>query len=338
MRKRIKDILEVPGRFHSGERNSITDVSNVTVGHFTYNDEEKHIHTGITIISPHNKNAYDLKCPAAVFAGNGYGKLIGAMQIEELGEIESLIGLTNTLSISQVIEGLLDYHLPLMEEKESSINIVVGEVNDGYLSDIKGRHIKAEHVKLAIENLSKEVEEGNVGAGTGTRCYGYKGGIGTSSRIVPKHLTGEKEYTVGVLVQSNFGMNLDIYGKKMPYKDLPNPQEKGSCMIIVATDAPLSDRQLKRLSKRAMIGLTNTGSYMSHGSGDFVIAFSNCENNLRSKSNKSILNIQQLNENHMDFFFEAVMESTQEAIYNSLFMAETLCGIKGRKAESVMKN
>lgn len=334
---KLRDKMEIPGRFVTGAKNSITDVPKVMVGHYTLHDNEKHIHTGVTIISPNELNPYDFKCPAAIHSANGYGKLAGAMQVEELGEIESLIGLTNTLSVAQVMDGILDYHIPLMEEKDGSINVIVGETNDGYLSDIKGRHIKSHHVKIAIDNLSDIVEEGSVGAGSGTRCYGYKGGIGTSSRIVPKSVTEEeKDYTVGVLVQSNFGTNLDIYGKKMPYKPLPTPESKGSCMIIVATDAPFSDCQLKRLSKRAIIGLTNTGSYMSNGSGDFVIAFSNYESNLRPKDNKSTLNLKQLHEDKLDFFFEAVMEATQEAIYNSLTMAETVEGIKGRKALSII--
>lgn len=306
--KRIREWMDIPGRFMPGEKNMITDVPGVLVGHHTIHNDEKEIHTGVTIITPHNKDAYHLKTPASMYSGNGFGKSVGGMQIEELGEIESLIGLTNTLSVSQVTQGLLNYHVPSMTTMQTSINITVGETNDAFLSDIKGFHVKPEHVQLAIENLSTDVVEGAVGAGAGTYCFGFKGGIGTSSRVVKADNIGEKEdYCIGALVQSNYGGNLTVYGHALPYKNLSTKEIKGSCMIIVATNAPMSDRQLKRLAKRGLIGLTNTGSYMNHHSGDIVIAFSNYEKNLRSDEVVHSREVVEMSETQMTPFFEAVV-------------------------------
>lgn len=333
--RRIRELMEIPGRFAPGQRNSITDVPGVTMGHFTLH-EGTDIHTGVTVIKPHGQDIFQHKVPAAVYSANGFGKMVGGMQIQELGEIESYIGLTNTLSAAQVVQGLLDYHVPLLKPDQRSINITVGETNDSNLSDIKGFHIRPEHVAHAIEACSTEVEEGAVGAGAGTCCYGYKGGIGTASRLIPETVIGDKGgYTIGALAQTNFGGNLSIYGHQLPYKELPFKEVKGSCMIIVATDAPVLDRQLYRIAKRAMIGLTNTGSFMSHGSGDFVIAFSNNPHNLRDASNPYCRNIKLLDEEQMNPLFEAVVEAVQEAIYNSMTMSPTVEGIEGRSAEGL---
>ena len=332
--KRIREWIDIKGRYFPSVNNSITDVKGVTVGHCTLHDEKKFIHTGVTVIKPHQGNVFQNKVPAAVYSANGFGKMVGGMQIRELGELESFIGLTNTLSTCQVVQGLLDYHLKNMNDNQSSINITVGETNDSKLNDIKGFHVKPSHVKEAINNCSTLFLEGAVGAGSGTSCYGYKGGIGTSSRLIPEYAIREiGVYTVGVLVQTNFGGNLNIYGKKLPYLDTAFKEVKGSCMIIVATDAPLLDRQLYRIAKRAMVGLTNTGSFISHGSGDFVIAFSNNEHNLRNADNSYCRDIKILDEEQMNPFFEATVEAVEEAIYNSLTMSPTVSGIKGFVAE-----
>jgi D-aminopeptidase len=267
-----------------------------------------------------------------VAVGNGFGKLTGALQVEELGEIESLIGLTNTLSVAVVLQGLINFHVPNMPEEFNSINIVVGETNDGRLNDIRGCHVAPCHVAEAISKLSRNVEEGSVGAGTGTTCFGFKGGIGTSSRVVAAEVSGEeRDYTIGALVQSNYGGNLTVYGKV-----IPNPQTQnytkherennlnsrdGSCMILILTDAPLSPLQLKRVAKRGIVGMTNTGSYMSHGSGDFVIAASNYEKNRGDKNKKHGNDYYFLRDSQLSSFFEATVEAVQEALYNSLAMA-----------------
>ena len=316
--KRMRAWTNIPGNFQPGTRNAITDVDGVTVGHVTVKSAPN-ICTGVTIISPTSDDIFTRPIPAAIAVGNGFGKLVGALQVEELGQIESLIGLTNTLSVAAVLQGLVNYHAPQMPEGRESINIVVGETNDSRLNNIRGCHIAPTHVAEAIAKLSKDVEEGGVGAGAGTTCFGFKGGIGTSSRIVAGEVSGEdRNYTIGTLVQSNYGGNLNIYGKTIPNPKQVNPD--GSCMIVILTDAPLSPWQLKRIAKRGLIGMTNTGSYMSHGSGDFVIAASNYENN-RSDSQKQGRNYYFLNDSQLNPFFEATAEAVQEALYNSLTMA-----------------
>ncbi len=324
--KRIRDWMDIPGHYMPGIRNSITDVPGVTVGHHTMHDEDRGMNTGVTVIRPHPGNVYAEKVPAAVHVGNGYGKTTGIIQVEELGEIESMIGLTNTLSVSSVLQGLLEYHLALLSPEQNSINIIVGETNDAQLNDIKKMAIQPEHVRLAIQSLSEVVEEGAVGAGAGTICYGFKGGIGTSSRRV-------KEYTVGVLVQTNFGGNLHLYGHPVQSRGIESPQTSGSCMVIVATDAPMLDRQLRRLAKRAIIGLTNTGSYIHHGSGEIVIAFSNCKANIIHRHDTALQSFIQLPDEDINPYFEATVEAVQEAVYNSLTMAEQVKGPEGRMAE-----
>jgi len=317
--------MDIPGKYKPGALNSITDVPDVLVGHETIINGS--ICTGVTVISPCKGDIFLKPIPAAAAVGNGFGKMTGTPQIEELGTIESLIGLTNTLSVPSVWQGLLDYHIPNLPEGYT-INIVVGETNDGQLNDIHGCHITPIHVKKAIENLSKNVTEGNVGAGAGTVCFGFKGGIGTASRLVEIGSDETKtEYSVGALVQSNYGGSLTVYGKPIS-KPKNTKQNDGSCMIVVLTDAPLSDRQLKRVAKRGLIGMTNTGSYMGNGSGDFCIAASNFEKNrpVRPTDNVSIIGQEYyfLSDFEINPIFEAAAEAVQEALYNSLTMATAM--------------
>jgi len=321
-RKRIRDWMDIPARFEAGEKNGITDVKGVTVGHCTLT--EGTACTGVTIISPHYGDPYRFPTPCAVYAGNGFGKLAGSVQVEELGIAESLIGLTNTFSVAQVIQGILECQIPFMGENDWSMNTLVGETNDGGLNDLRAFHVKSEHVAKAIAALSENVEEGCVGAGTGTRCYGFKGGIGTASRVIPGSVIGEFEsYTVGALAQTNFGGNLNIYGHALPLKPVPERPLAGSCMIIVATDAPLDARQLKRIAKRGIVGLNDTGSYLAHSSGDFCIAFSNCAANLFDRHDTHKKPFMRLDDGQLDPLFEATVEAVREAIYNSLTMAVT---------------
>lgn len=309
-----------------GINNAITDVKGVLVGHVTLKDGE--IKTGVTAIVPHDKNIFQNKVPGAIYVGNGFGKLAGSTQVEELGNIETPIILTNTLSVAQGLEGLIDYTLSYEENKNvRSVNGIVGETNDGGLNDIQGRHVKKVHVVTAIKNAKNgKVEEGSVGAGTGTICFGFKGGIGTSSRVLPKNLGG---YTVGVLAQTNFGGVLQIDGVPIgeelgeyAYKNAIEGSVDGSCMMVVATDAPLDSRNLKRLAKRAIMGLAKTGGIASNGSGDYVIAFSANESvRIPFDSDKSTDTYTFLRNDEMSPLFMATIEATEEAIINSLFAA-----------------
>ena len=318
--KRIREWIEVPGRFQPGQRNAITDVPGVRCSHITITGDG--VRTGLTLISPCDGDIFKNPLPAAIVAGNGFGKLTGYLQVEELGELESLIGLTNTLSVAAVLQGLVEYHAPLLPDGYNSINIVVGETNDGRLNDIKGCHVKPYHVAQAIEQLGMDVAEGGVGAGAGTVAFGFKGGIGTSSRVIPADITGEpRDYTIGALVQSNYGGNLHIYGNSIPKPQEQPTHENGSCMIVVVTDAPLSSRQLKRLAKRALIGMTNTGSVMHNGSGDFAIAASNCPANRRNRTGRG-QSYYYISDTQLNPFFEACAGAVQEALYNSMTMAE----------------
>lgn len=336
-RKRIRQWMDIPSRFQPGEKNAITDVAGVTVGHFTLRNEDKHIHTGITAIKQHQKDPFAYRVPAAVNAGNGHTKFSGSVQIEELGELESYICLTNTLNVGNVLQGLVEYHMESMKNLPfKSINAVVGETNDGSVSDILGFHVQKEHVKLAFDACSDVVEEGAVGAGTGLTLFGYKGGMGTASRVIEGKNIGEsRSFTVGAMVQANFGGNLNIYGKLLPHnplKEMPMRDEepRGSCSIIVATDAPMNDRQLKRLAKRAIVGMTMTGAYLSNTSGDYALAFSNHEGNLRVFSDKHIRQIEALSEDQMNPFMEATVEAVQEAVYNALCMSPHTIGADGK--------
>lgn len=328
------------GALKSGEKNCITDVKGVRVGHVTLKEDlhdEECIRTGVTAILPHDGNTFKNKVAAASFVANGFGKTSGLVQIDELGLLESPILLTNTFCVGNVLQGALQYMLEENQEigdSTSSINIVVGECNDSYLNSARLQAVKPEHAIEAIKAATEEqVVEGAVGAGTGTMCFGYKGGIGCASRIVPFN---EKEtFTVGILVQSNFGKKDEFYFDIIKQEDkLERPD--GSIMMILATDALLSDRQLKRLAKRCPIGLSRIGSNIHHGSGDVVIAFSNASLFPHDKKDgKETISI--LRDDHpvMSLLFQAAAEATEEAILNSLLQAETTTGRKGRVAEQL---
>jgi D-aminopeptidase len=329
------------GVLQPGAQNTITDVQGVKVGHQTI-IEGNNIRTGVTAILPHDGNIFQQKVPAAVYVGNGFGKLAGSTQIEELGNLETPIILTNTLSVPTAADALIDYTFRFAENDDvHSVNPVVGETNDGYLNDIRGRHVTKEDVLTAIEKAnSAKAEQGNVGAGTGTIAFGFKGGIGSSSRKLPENLGG---YSVGVLVQSNFGGVLQIAGVPVGKKlgkyylsDELNETADGSCMIVVATDAPLDARNLKRLAKRAMLGLAKTGGIASNGSGDYVIAFSTAESvRIPYRPEQSIKSQHVLRNSAMSPLFMAVNEATEEAIINSLFHAETMTGRDGHTIEKL---
>jgi len=330
--------------------NTITDVSGVLVGQTTLIRGDN-IRTGVTAILPHSGNLFTDKVPGAVFVGNGFGKLAGSAQVNELGEIETPILLTSTLSVPRVSDAVLDYMLALPgNEKVLSVNPLVAETNDGFLNDIRGRHITHDDVLAAIKNAKGGiVEEGSVGAGTGTVAFGFKGGIGSSSRKLPANLGG---FTVGVLVQTNFGGVLTINGAPVGVElnryylkdELTNPDSQarsnagarketdadGSVIIVIATDAPLDSRNLRRMAARAIMGLARTGAAGSNGSGDFVIAFSSSSDvRLRQQTtaNRSLpRNLKSLSNDSMSPLFLAVIEATEEAIYNSLFKATTTTG------------
>ena len=337
-----------------GASNSITDVAGVKVGNVTIMRGEN-VRTGVTAVVPHGGNLFQEKVPGAVFVGNGFGKLAGSTQVNELGEIETPILLTSTLSVPRAADFLLDYMLGLTgNETVQSINPRVAETNDGFLNDIRGRHITKDDVFAAIKNAQNQtVEEGSIGAGTGTIAFGWKGGIGTSSRKLPASLGG---YTVGVLVQTNFGGVLSIDGapvgvelgkyflkdavenksdqKTSRNKTDLNDAADGSIIIVIATDAPLDARQLKRLAARSMSGLARTGSAMTNGSGDYAIAFSTAPDG-RVKSGENLRTVKVLSNDAMSPLFLAVIEGTEEAIYNSLFRATTVKGKENRTIEAL---
>lgn len=332
------------GVLKTGKLNAITDVAGVQVGHQTLIEGDS-IRTGVTAILPHSGNLFQQKVPGAVYVGNGFGKLAGSTQVEELGTIETPIILTNTLSVPTAANGLIKYMLELDEnESVGSVNPLVGETNDGYLNDIRGLHVSENDVRQAIASASGgSVQQGNVGAGTGTIAFGFKGGIGTSSRKLPANAGG---YSVGVLVQTNFGGVLNIAGVpigkelgKYYMSDILNESPDGSCMIVVATDAPLNSRNLKRLAKRAMLGLAKTGGIASNGSGDYVIAFSTAESvRVPYRSDQMTREANVLRNSAMSPLFMAVNEATEEAIINSLFHAETMTGRDGHTIQALPIN
>ena len=336
-RGRIRDYGIAPGIFKTGTYNAITDVPGVKVGQVTLVKGDD-IRTGVTAIVPHEGNIFRKKCPAAIYVGNGFGKLAGVTQVRELGNIETPIILTNTLSVAQGIEGVLSYTLNQKgNENVRSVNAIVGETNDGQLNDIRSRHVKADDVVKAILSAKGgPVEEGCVGAGTGTVCFGWKGGIGTSSRVLPSEYGG---YTGGVLVQCHYGGILEIdgvpVGRRLGHysfqKAVENPaylNPDGSCMMVVITDAPLDARNLERLAKRAIMGLAKTGGIASNGSGDYVIAVSvNPENLIDESTEKYYPTL--LHNDDMSPLFEATIEATAEALWNSLFKATDTKGRDG---------
>ncbi|MCG2588513.1 DmpA family aminopeptidase [Rhodohalobacter sulfatireducens] len=357
--QRARDLGIETGILTPGEFNAITDVAGVKVGHQTIIEGDG-IRTGVTAILPHDGNIFQERVPAAVYVGNGFGKALGFTQVRELGEIETPIGLTNTLSIHTVANGISDYVLNQPgNENVRSVNPVVGETNDGWLNEIRARNVTIDDVYAAIGNAKTgTVEEGNVGAGTGTRALGFKGGIGTASRVLP---SGRGGYTVGVLVQSNFGGILTINGapvgeelknhymaNEIPY-DLasiapPEPSRRsdgysydtdGSIMIIVATDAPITSRNLERLAKRAFLGVVRVGGFASNGSGDYVIAFSTHKEVRIHQDDEAVYSINKLKNSEMTPLFLAAVEATEEAILNSLFQAKTMTGWNGHTQEAL---
>ncbi len=332
-KKTLRDHGLSIGIFPTGKNNAITDVEGVKVGHVTKVSGED-MRTGVTAILPHEGNVFQEKVPAAIFIGNGFGKLAGYSQVKELGTLETPIILTNTLNVPIAADALIDYTFSFSEnENVHSLNPVVGETNDGGLNNIRARYIKKEDVLTALsEAKAGPVEMGNVGAGTGTVCFGFKGGIGTSSRKIPEKVGG---YTVGVLVQTNFGGVLQIagvpIGKELGQYSFKNVleeyKEDGSCMIVVATDAPMTSRNLERLASRALLGLGRTGGIEANGSGDYVISFSTAKS-VRSayRTDSSLETTTELRNEAISILFESVIEATEEAILNSLFAAETMTG------------
>ena len=348
-RPRAREAGVVVGVLPTGPLNAITDVAGVAIGHTTIVKGDN-IRTGVTAILPHGGNLFREKVPGAVFIGNAFGKLAGSTQVNELGEIETPIMLTSTLNVPRVADATIDYMLALPGNEEvQSINPLVGETNDGFLNDIRGRHVGREEVFAAIKNArGGAVEEGAVGAGTGTVAFGWKGGIGTSSRRLPQNLGG---YTVGVLVQSNFGGILTINGAPVGRElgkyylkeqlsstnlSLSDKSADGSIIIVIATDAPIDHRNLQRLAARSMMGLARTGSAGSNGSGDYAIAFSTAaELRIRNLPNERTKpSAATLSNEAMSPLFLAVIEATEEAIYNSLFRATTTTG-RGHTVEAL---
>jgi D-aminopeptidase len=341
-RPRARELGIRPGVYDPGSNNAITDVQGVLVGQVTITEGEA-VRTGVTAILPHAGNMFQDKVAGAVYVYNAFGKLVGSTQVNELGQIETPIVLTNTLSVWDAAAALADWTLAQPgNDRVGSVNPLVGETNDGWLNDIRGFHVRAEHVKRALQQATDgPVEEGSIGAGQGTTAFGWKGGIGTSSRHLPEKEGG---FTLGVLVQTNFGGRLTIAGvpiwKKLqsPFQQSRNPdaqkrnQADGSCMMVIATDAPLDSRQLRRLAARAMLGMARTGSSGSNGSGDFVIAFSTTNH---TNSGVSQPAISRLGEDALSPLFEAAAEGTEEAIDNSLLKAQTVRGRDGHVAAAL---
>lgn len=372
-RARARDIGIEVGVIETGPLDAITDVPGVRVGHLTLVRGDS-VHTGVTAVIPHGGNLFLEKVPAAISVGNGFGKLAGSTQVMELGNIETPIVLTNTLGVGTAVEAVVRFMLDLPgNESVRSVNAVVGETNDGYLNDIRGLHVTGDDVRVAISAAREgPVEEGSVGAGAGTIAFGFKGGIGTSSRVVPCETGAEAQprtggakdqthYTIGVLVQSNFGGLLDVNGapvgrelalKRERESDGGSGSDKdtgrsgmqagpgesddggGSCMIVIATDAPLSSRNLERLARRAFLGLARTGSYMSNGTGDYAIAFSTAYR-IPYETGQHVKVPPLVSNDAMTPLFQAVVEATQEAVYNSLFMATTVKGHRGRTIHAI---
>lgn len=332
MKKRIREYGLIIGSYRPGALNKITDVPGVTVGHWTADTREHK--TGVTVILPSRENIFVNKLTAAAFVHNGFGKTTGILQIEELGTLESPIALTNTLNVGRVQDALVDYVVELTKRdggKAQSINTVVGECNDASLNKISERVIGREQVRAAIDAACADFEEGDVGAGKGTTCFGMKGGIGSASRILT---IGEETYTIGVLVQSNFGSTKNFVLNGKPMGDLllerigEAKKDEGSIMMVIGTDLPVSDRQLKRIVRRAGVGLSRCGSFMGHGSGDIMLGFSTA-NPVKTGGERDFYMMRMIKEEHLDKAFEAVAEATEEAVLNSLAMANTVTGYNG---------
>lgn len=353
--KRIRDYGITIGELPTGPRNAITDVPGVTVGHCTIDTEENQ--TGVTVVIPAPHNLFAHKLPAASFVLNGFGKTLGLVQVDELGSLETPIAITNTLNVGLVHDALVDYTLSRCEKdgvEVHSLNPIVCECNDAELNHIANRAVQAAHVRQAIANASADFRQGAIGAGRGTVCYGLKGGIGSSSRVI--HLGGH-DYTVGVLVQSNHGRTADLTVHGQPVgrtiaaataansesgADAPPPSlpliepadlDQGSIIMIVATDLPVSDRQLRRILKRAAVGLIRTGSYLGHGSGDIMVGFSTAYT-LPAPGESPVVQVPLLNEDRIDKAFRAAAESCEEAILNSLAAGDTITGYQGHTRQA----
>jgi len=335
-RPRARELGIAPGVLNPGPLNAITDVYGVKVGQITLIQGDS-VRTGVTAIMPHSGNLYQNKVPAGFAVANGYGKFAGSTQILELGEIETPIVLTNTLSVPQGMEGIIEWTLSQPgNEGVRSVNAIVGETNDGFLNDIRARHVRARHVIDAINNVQGgPVEEGSVGAGTGTINFGWKGGIGTSSRVLPEHMGA---YTVGVLVQTNYGGILEIEGVPVGIEldryylrdSLDRGDADGSIILVIATDAPISSRNLIRLCNRALIAVGLTGSPQTNGSGDYAVAFSVAEEVRRTpERRRQVATISELPNEQMSPLFEAAVEAAEEAIYNALLRATTVTSRRG---------
>ena len=351
-RPRARDLGVVVGILPTGKNNAITDVAGVRVGHVALIRGDN-VRTGVTAILPHSGNLFQEKVPAAIFVGNGFGKLMGSTQVNELGEIETPILLTNTLNVPRVADALIEWMLQLPGNEEvRSINPIVAETNDGYLNDIRGRHVGRDEVFAAIRSAKEgTVEEGSVGAGTGTVAFGWKGGVGTSSRVVPQSLGGLYGRRSGSVELRRGVDDQRSASRARAWQILPKGTDRaseresgprstprigdaadGSIIMVVATDAPLDARNLKRLAARAMLGLARTGSPSTNGSGDYVIAFS-AANRIRAGDN--LRSAQTLGNDAMSPLFQAVVEATEEAIYNSLFKATTVTGRDGHRVEAL---
>ena len=341
-RPRARDLGIVVGILPPGKLNAITDVAGVTVGQTTLIGGDA-VRTGVTAIRPHPGNVFQDKTPCGFAVGNGFGKFAGSTQIEALGEIETPIVLTNTLSVAEGIAGLVEWTLAEPgNERVVSVNAVVGETNDGYLNDIRGRHVTKRDVRGALAACAPgPVAEGCVGAGTGTQAFGWKGGIGTASRVLPDKLGG---YSVGALVQTNYGGVLTVAGAPVGralgryyLKDkIAEPAGDGSVMIVLATDVPLSDRNLARLARRAFIGIGRTGSSMANGSGDYALAFSTAASVRRTAARrKTLASVEDLPNDQMSPLFLAAAEATEEAVYNAMLQAVTTTGDRGHRLEAI---
>lgn len=327
----------VIGKLKKGPNNLITDVKGVRVGHCTINKNK--VKTGVTAILPHEGNIFKEKVMASSCVINGFGKSIGLIQIEELGTVETPIIMTNTLSVGTAANGLIKYMLEQNNDigaVTGTVNCIITECNDGRLNDIRGLHVREEHVYEAIRNAAEIFEEGAVGSGTGMCCYGLKGGIGSSSRVIT---LDNIEYTVGAIVMSNFGRRGDLIingekvGEKIEKADISD-MEKGSVIIVIATDIPLSERQLKRVSKRSIVGLGRTGSYLGNGSGDICISFTTA-NKIKHYSDTDIIDIKMVDDNKLDNIFKAVIETVEESVISSLYHGETTVGVNGNEIKSL---
>ena len=341
-RPRARALGIAPGVLAPGRLNAITDVPGVSVGHVTLIEGDA-VRTGVTVVRPHGGNVFQDKVPAGFAVGNGFGKFAGATQVSELGEVETPLVLTNTLSVAEGIAGAIEWTLAQPgNEQVLSVNAVVGETNDGFLNDIRGRHVTTRHVLDAIAAAQGgPVAEGCVGAGTGTQAFGWKGGIGTSSRKLPRQLGG---YMMGVLVQTNYGGILSIGGAPVGRAlsryylkgQIDDHGGDGSVVIVIATDAPLSDRNLCRIARRAFLGIARTGSSMANGSGDYAIAVSTAETVRRTPDRRRMAaSIGDLANDAMSPLFQAVTEATEEAVYNAMFQAVSMSGIDGHRLGAI---